>query len=191
MSCDPFTHAAKRMPLRGSPTRASSPCVRTGACRQLNGSSQTRRSGKSRIDDDGHGIICEEAELTHTQLSTRAFWICAIITVASAVVSASFSVVALLGVARQDQYALYAASRSIALLIASLACIGARSRHGVMALALTMGLVQGLDAFVGLVGHDAAKTYGPLVLSVVGLASLVALHRDAGAQTEPASRAAF
>jgi hypothetical protein len=60
-----------------------------------------------------------------------------------------------------------------------------------MALALTMGLVQGLDALIGLVGHDPGKTYGPLALSVLGLASLIALYRDAGAQTEPASPAAF
>jgi addiction module HigA family antidote len=100
--------------------------------------------------------------MTHTQLSARAFWICAIITVVSAVVSASFSVTALIGAARQDQYAMYAASRSVALLLASLACIGVRSRHGVMALALTMGLVQALDALIGLVGHNLAKTYGPL-----------------------------
>jgi hypothetical protein len=129
--------------------------------------------------------------MTRTQLSTRAFWICAIITAVSAVVSASFSVTALIGVARQDQYAMYAASRSIALLLATLACIGARSRHGVMALALTMGLVQGLDALIGLVGHNPAKTYGPLALSVVGFASLIALYRDAGARTEPASPAAI
>jgi hypothetical protein len=116
--------------------------------------------------------------MTHTQLSTRAFWICAILTVVSAAVSASYSVTALIGVARHDQYAMYAASRSVALLLASLACIGARSRHGVMAVALTMGLVQGFDAFVGLVENDAAKTYGPLALSVVGLASLIALYRD-------------
>jgi hypothetical protein len=116
--------------------------------------------------------------MTHTQLSTRAFWICAIITVVSAAVSASYSVAALIGVARHDQYAMYAASRSVALLLASLACIGARSRHGVMAVALTMALVQGFDALVGLVENDPAKTYGPLALSVVGLASLIALYRD-------------
>jgi len=86
---------------------------------------------------------------------------------------------------------MYAASRSIALLLASLACIGARSRYGVMALALTMGLVQGLDALIGPVGHKPGKMYGPLALSVVGLASLIALYRDGGAQTEPASPAAI
>jgi hypothetical protein len=116
--------------------------------------------------------------VVHTQLPTRAFWICALITALSAVVSASFSVAALIGVGRKDQYAMYAASRSIALALASLACIGARSRRGVMALALTMGLVQGFDTLIGLIAHDPGKTYGPLVLSVAGLASLVALHRD-------------
>jgi hypothetical protein len=124
---------------------------------------------------------------THTQSPTRAFWICAIIAALSAVVSASFSVAALIGAGRQDQYAMYAASRSIALALASVACIGARSRRGVMALALTMALVQGLDALIGLVAHDPGKTYGPLALSVAGLASLIALHRDAGTQAKSAS----
>jgi hypothetical protein len=117
--------------------------------------------------------------MTHTQLPSRAFWICAIITALSAVVSASFSAIALIGAGRQDQYAMYAASRSIALLLAILACIGARSRGGVLALALAMVLVQGFDAVIGLVAHDPGKTYGPLVLSVAGLASLIALHREA------------
>ena len=51
---------------------------------------------------------------------SSAFWICAIVAALSAVVSASFSVAALIGVDRQDPYALYAASRSIALLLAIL-----------------------------------------------------------------------
>jgi hypothetical protein len=116
------------------------------------------------------------------QSPTRAFWICAIVAGLSAVVSASFSVAALIGVDRQDQYAMYAASRSIALVLATLVCIGARSRRGVMALALTMGLVQGFDALIGLLAHDPVKTYGPLALSLAGLASLIALHREGGAQ---------
>jgi hypothetical protein len=113
---------------------------------------------------------------------SRSFWVCATVTALSAVVSASFSVVALIGVDRQDQYAMYAASRSIALVLAILVCIVARSRRGVMALALTMGLVQGFDALIGLFAHDPVKTYGPLALAVAGLASVFALHREGGAQ---------
>jgi hypothetical protein len=116
--------------------------------------------------------------MTDMQLPTRAFWICAIIAALSAVVSASFSVAALGGEGGQDQYAMYAASRSIALTLAVLACITMRSRSGVMALALTMGLVQGFDALIGLIAHNPGKTYGPLALSVAGLASLIALFRE-------------
>jgi hypothetical protein len=110
---------------------------------------------------------------------SRSFWVCATVTALSAVVSASFSVVGLDG---QDQYTMYAASRSIALVLAILVCIVARSRRGVMALALTMGLVQGFDALIGLFAHDPVKTYGPLALAVAGLASVFALHREGGAQ---------
>jgi hypothetical protein len=120
--------------------------------------------------------------MVDTHSPTRAFWICAIVAALSAVVSASFSVAALIGVDRQDQYAMYATSRSIALVLATLVCIGARSRRGVMALALTMGLVQGFDALIGLLAHDPVKTYGPLALSLAGLASLIALYREGGAQ---------
>jgi hypothetical protein len=116
--------------------------------------------------------------MTDTYVPNRAFWICAVITALSAIVSASFSVAALIGAGSQDQYAMYAASRSIALLLASFACIGTRTRRGLMALALSMGLVQAFDAVIGLIAHDPAKTYGPLVLSVAGLASLFALYRD-------------
>ena len=124
--------------------------------------------------------------MTDMQLPTRAFWICAIIAALSAVVSASFSVAALGGEGGQDQYAMYAASRSIALTLAVLACIAMRSRSGVMALALTMGLVQGFDSLIGLIAHNAGKTYGPLALSVGGLASLIALYREGTDRLFPA-----
>ncbi|MFZ0238943.1 MAG: hypothetical protein WAL37_16565 [Xanthobacteraceae bacterium] len=48
------------------------------------------------------------------------FWFCATITTISALVSAGFSVVGLLGPSGSDIFARYAASRSIALLVAAL-----------------------------------------------------------------------
>jgi hypothetical protein len=59
---------------------------------------------------------------------TGRFWICAIITTISALVSAGFSVAGLFGPSGSDIFEGYAASRSIALLIAVLCCIGFRSR---------------------------------------------------------------
>jgi hypothetical protein len=54
----------------------------------------------------------------------RRFWICTIITTISALVSAGFSVAGLLAPSGSDSFARYAASRSIALLIAVLFSLG-------------------------------------------------------------------
>jgi hypothetical protein len=107
-----------------------------------------------------------------------AFWTCTIITTISALVSAGFSVVGLFGLSGGDIFERYAASRSIALLIAVLCCIGFRSREAIAALALVMSLVQGFDGLIGVLAHDSATTYGPFVLALVNLAALVWLLRS-------------
>jgi hypothetical protein len=76
------------------------------------------------------------------------------------------------GSPRCDIFERYAASRSIALLIAVLACIGFRSRVAIAALALVMSLVQGFDGLIGALAHDPAKTYGPFVFAIVNFAAL-------------------
>jgi hypothetical protein len=115
------------------------------------------------------------ARATQTSL---ALWTCAIITTISALVSAGFSVVGLFGPPGGDIFEPYAASRSIALLIAALCCIGFRSREAIAALAVVMNLVQGFDGFIGLLAHDPAKTYGPFVFALVNFAALVWLPRS-------------
>jgi hypothetical protein len=117
--------------------------------------------------------------VSDSEKRSSAFWICAIITLVSAVVSASFSVAGLLGDGRSDVYAMYAASRSVALPLAVLVCIWFRSRAGIAAMALTMGLVQLFDGVIGVLAHDASKTYGPLVLAVATFVSLAYLLRTA------------
>ena len=107
-----------------------------------------------------------------------AFWTCTIITTISALVSAGFSVVGLFGPSGGDIFERYAASRSIALLIAVLCCIGFQSREAIAALALVMSLVQGFDGLIGVLAHDPAKTYGPFVFALVNLAALVWLLRS-------------
>ena len=108
----------------------------------------------------------------------RAFWICATVTAISAIVSASFSVAWLLGAGIHDTFALYAASRSIAIPLVVLIFMGFRSRGGMVAMALTMSLVQLFDAVVGVLSHDASKTYGPLFLSLIGFVSVAFLLRS-------------
>jgi hypothetical protein len=121
---------------------------------------------------------------TSMQTSTRPFWICAIMAASSAVVSASFSLAALIGEGGHDVYAMYAASRSVSLPLVVFTCMLLRSRHGIAAMALTMTLVQGFDAGIGFLTQEPGKTYGPLILAVITFASLAALLRSPGVQTD-------
>jgi hypothetical protein len=104
---------------------------------------------------------------------TVRFWLCAAITAISALVSAGFSIAGLIGSTGGDRFAQYAASRSVALLIAILFCTALRSRNGIAALALVMSLVQGFDGLIGALAHDPAKTYGPFVFALANAAALV------------------
>lgn len=110
--------------------------------------------------------------------TARAFWICATITAISALVSASFSVAGLLGPGIHDSFALYAASRSITIPLVVLIFLGFRSRGGIAAMALTMSLVQLFDAVIGVILHDASKTYGPLFLALIAFVSVAFLLRS-------------
>jgi heme A synthase len=102
------------------------------------------------------------------------------ITTVSALVSAGFSLAALFGPTGDDVLGRYAASRSIALLIAVLCCVGFRSRKAIAGLALVMSLVQGFDGLIGALADDPAKTYGPFVLALVNFAALAWLLRSHG-----------
>jgi hypothetical protein len=88
------------------------------------------------------------------------FWLCAVITAISALVTASFSVTGLIGPSGGDAFARYAASRSIALLVAVLCCMALRSRKGIAALALVMSLVQGFDGLIGALAHALRRRPG-------------------------------
>jgi len=65
------------------------------------------------------------------------------------------------------EYALYAASRSIALPLAIIYAMALRSRAGVAALAVAMTLVQLFDGIVGLRLDDPGRDYGPMVLAPI------------------------
>ena len=76
------------------------------------------------------------------------------------------------------EYALYAASRSIALPLAVLYAMSRRSRTGIAALALAMTLVQLLDGFIGVHLHDPSRAYGPIAFAVINFGLLLWMNRD-------------
>ncbi|WP_337309395.1 hypothetical protein [Candidatus Aeolococcus gillhamiae] len=103
-----------------------------------------------------------------------AYWSCALVTVASALVSLGFSIAAV--VASNDEAktnALYAWARSSALALVSVVALVHRSSPWLEAVALTMTLVQVADAGVGYRTRNAMKTYGPAITGLANLATFV------------------
>ena len=62
-------------------------------------------------------------------------------------------------------FALYAAARTLPLAVFSLGAIYRRAPRALLLLGSLAGVIQGLDALVGVVGHDVGKTIGPLVIA--------------------------
>lgn len=107
----------------------------------------------------------------------------------NALVSAGFSVARLLG-PEGGEVALYAASRSVALLLVVLGVASLHSRAGVAALACVMGLVQLFDTGIGVLAHESGKTFGPLIFAVATFVSAFYLLREiwAGSQRSAAAK---
>jgi hypothetical protein len=103
-----------------------------------------------------------------------AFWICAGITAASALVSLGFSTAAVLPIRHQARTnAMYVLSRSVALAAVSLVPLIGQTRWSLVTIALAMVIVQALDAIVGGIVGDRMKAFGPASLGALNLVSLV------------------
>jgi hypothetical protein len=98
---------------------------------------------------------------------TERFWICALVTLLNAGVSAGFSLDGLLGSGNSDSFARYAASRSVALLLTVLIAICVRSRSAIAFLGIAVTVVQAFDGLIGALAHDPSKTYGPFAIAVL------------------------
>jgi hypothetical protein len=108
----------------------------------------------------------------------REYWTCAGFTLFSALVSASFSLLSL-RMTGGHEYALYAASRSVALPLAVIYAMALRSRSGIATLATAMTLVQLFDAIVGFHLNDPGRAYGPLVFAAINFGLLLWMNRSA------------
>ncbi|MFC5788496.1 hypothetical protein EDM22_03415 [Agromyces tardus] len=118
------------------------------------------------------------SESTRTAARGAAFWICYAVTVISAGVSVTFSVLAVVDGGLEATDALYAASRSTALVVLALVAPLFRSDDALLAIAAAMTIVQGIDTFVGAVQGDVAKTVGPAVLCLVTIVAATFLARS-------------
>ncbi len=119
----------------------------------------------------------------HSDDTGTAFWFCYGIASLSALISTFYSLSALIGEGAGNVYALYAASRSVALVLAVLSVAIFRSKPVLIALAFVMTVVQGLDALVGLAAQDVLKTVGPAGLAIITIIAIVALTRSRRIET--------
>lgn len=105
---------------------------------------------------------------------STAFWVCATITAVSAFVSLGYSLAALAGSETPNRTSsMYASSRSLALAVAAVAALFWRSVPYLAAVAITMVIVQAVDAVIGAVIHDRLKTFGPAVTALANAVALV------------------
>lgn len=72
-------------------------------------------------------------------------------------------------------FAMYAAARTVPLALITLSALGRRS--WILPLGTLAGIVQLLDAGVGLFQHDVGKTIGPLLLAILQLLAILNLSR--------------
>ncbi len=107
---------------------------------------------------------------------TGLYWTAYVVAAASALVSLGFAIAGVVSNG-SDAFALYAASRSIALVVVVLSLAVWRSKPALVLLAVAMAICQALDTIVGMIADDPAKTYGPGALAVVGLVTAIVLQR--------------
>ena len=99
-------------------------------------------------------------------------------TLLSGGVSAGFSLDGLFGSGSSDNFARYAASRSVALLLTILIAICVRSRVAIALLGFVMAIVQAFDGIIGALAHDPSKTYGPFAFAVLNALAVGLLLRQ-------------
>jgi hypothetical protein len=113
-----------------------------------------------------------------TEVAT-AFWICALVTLLSALLSTGFCIAALSSSGDAHINALRAFGRSGSLALACILAVFMRSRAALVVLSLTMTLVQASDAVIGASDRNTARTVGPAVIALATLASLAFFLKSA------------
>jgi hypothetical protein len=82
-------------------------------------------------------------------------------------------------------FALYAAARTIPLALFALGAIYSRSALALLILGALAGVMQLLDAGVGIVQSDFGKTIGPLAIAALQFVSLYYLRRATSGESLP------
>jgi hypothetical protein len=120
----------------------------------------------------------------------KAMRLTSIVTAANVLIASGFSIAGLVAPASllpaKDApseasfiFAMYAAARTLPLALAALVAIYKRSATALLALGALAGLIQLVDAAIGLYQHDLGKTIGPLVIAGLQFYAVFRLENSA------------
>jgi hypothetical protein len=135
--------------------------------------------------------------LAMTSLSSRSATkrIASLVTAINVLVASGFSIAGLVSpksILSEDYapteasfiFAMYAAARTIPLAVVALIAIYKRSETALLVLGTLAGVIQLLDAGVGLFQHDLGKSIGPLVIAAFQFFAVYLLSRSARSVAE-------
>jgi hypothetical protein len=119
--------------------------------------------------------------------ATKTMWLVSLVTAINVLVAAGFSIAGLISphavlptgdvpTEASSLFALYAAARTVPLALITLAAIYRRATQALLILGTLAGIIQLLDAGIGLLQHDAGKSAGPLLIAIVQFSVLLVLN---------------
>lgn len=107
-----------------------------------------------------------------------AFWICYVVTVMSAGFGFIYAIGRVVSTGLESADTLYLAARTIALLVVALVAPLFRWDDALLAIAVAMTIVQGIDTFVGAVRGDLVVSVGAAVLCLLTIVTATFLARS-------------
>ena len=126
---------------------------------------------------------------TITMTTTRVMWLASLVTAINVLVASGFSIAGLISpqsvlpagyvpTESSSLFAMYAAARTVPLALITLAAIYNRATVALLILGTLAGVIQLLDAGIGLFQHDLGKCVGPLFLGVLQFLVVYLLYRS-------------
>jgi hypothetical protein len=119
----------------------------------------------------------------------KVMWLVSLVTAVNVLVASGFSIAGLISpqsplpagyvpTESSTLFALYAAARTIPLALAALVAIYLRATSALLVLGTLAGVIQLLDAGIGLFQHDIGKSAGPFFIAVVQFSVVLLLNRS-------------
>jgi nitrate reductase gamma subunit len=139
-----------------------------------------------RRDSTGKTSKARDQE-AQSMTTTKTIWLASLVTAINVLVAAGFSIVGLIypqamlptgavPTEASSLFAMYAAARAIPLALITLAAIWRRATQALLILGTLAGVIQLLDAGIGLLQHDAGKFAGPLLIAALQFSVLLLLN---------------